>query len=220
MAQGSTYNFRFTGDLDKMARFLEEQEEEEQPASLDAPSSDTKIYVMKSQIGHERTASERLADRSKRSGAPIFSILAPPKLRGFIFVETNSPEALRDNLKGLTHARGMLTKKVRATHGKDLCPYCSKTTSPGKTCGVEHQEFSTTDLEELKPHLTPPPAVSGIEDGNIVEVIAGPFNGGKARAQRIDQAKEEVTVELFEAMVPIPITVRGDHVRVLEKDVN
>ena len=35
-----------------MARFLEEQEEEE-TASLDAPSSDTKIYVMKSQIGHE-----------------------------------------------------------------------------------------------------------------------------------------------------------------------
>jgi transcriptional antiterminator NusG len=25
-------------------------------------------------------------------------------------------------------------------------------------------------------------------------------------------------VELFEAMVPIPITVRGDHVRVLSKD--
>ena len=135
-------------------------------------------------------------------------------------METNSPEALRDNLKGLTHARGMLTKKVRATHDKDLCPYCGKTTSPGKICGVEHQEFATTGLEELKPHLTPPPAVSGIEEGNIVEVIAGPFKGEKARVQRIDQAKEEVTVELFEAMVPIPITVRGDHVRVLEKDIN
>jgi len=45
MAQGSTYNFRFTGDLDKMARFLEEQEEEEQPASLDAPSSDTPTFI-------------------------------------------------------------------------------------------------------------------------------------------------------------------------------
>ena len=91
-----------------MARFLEEEEEEQQEASLDEPSSDTQIYVMKSQIGHERTASERLADRIRRSNAPIFSILAPSKLRGFIFVETNSPEALRDNLKGLTHARGMV----------------------------------------------------------------------------------------------------------------
>ena len=203
MAQGSTYNFRFTGDLDKMARFIEEQEEEEQTVSLDTPSSNTEIYVMKSQIGHERTASERLADRVRRSGAPIFSILAPPKLRGFIFVETNSPEALRDNLKGLTHARGMVMSRGKG-YGRSKEP----------------DTFGTTTLEELKPHLTPPPAVSGIEEGNIVEVIAGPFKGEKARVQRIDQAKEEVTVELFEAMVPIPITVRGDHVRVLEKDVN
>mgnify|MGYP002526847134 CR=1 FL=1 len=186
-----------------ISRFLEEQEEEEQPASSDAPSSDTKIYVMKSQIGHERTASERLADRIRRSGAPIFSILAPPKLRGFIFVETNSPEALRDNLKGLTHARGMVMNRGKG-YGRSKEP----------------DTFGTTTLEELKPHLTPPPAVSGIEEGNIVEVIAGPFKGEKARVQRIDLAKEEVTVELFEAMVPIPITVRGDHVRVLEKDIN
>ena len=80
--------------------------------------------------------------------------------------------------------------------------------------------FGTVSLEELTPHLTPPPAVTGIEEGNIVEVISGPFKGEKARVQRIDQAKEEVTVELFEAMVPIPITVRGDHVRVLEKEAN
>ena len=80
--------------------------------------------------------------------------------------------------------------------------------------------FGTSTLEELKPHLTPPPAITGIAEGNIVEVIAGPFKGEKARVQRIDEGKEEVTVELFEAMVPIPITVRGDHVRVIEKEPN
>ena len=50
------------------------------------------------------------------------------------------------------------------------------------------------------------------------ELFAGPFKGEKARVQKIDEAKEEITVELFEAMVPIPITVRGDHVRVIEKE--
>ena len=94
-----------------MARFIEEEEVASEEAVSDAPSSDIQIYTMKSQIGHERTASERLADRVRRSGAPIFSILAPSKLRGYIFVETNSPEALRDNLKGLTHARGMVMNR-------------------------------------------------------------------------------------------------------------
>ena len=185
-----------------MARFIEE-EEEESKATVDEPSSDTKIYTMKSQIGHERTASERLADRIRRSGAPIYAILAPPKLRGYIFVETDSPESLRDNLKGLTHARGMVMNRGKG-YGRSKEP----------------DTFGTTNLEELKPHLTPPRAVTGIEEGNIVEVISGPFKGENARVQRIDISREEVTVELFEAMVPIPITVRGDHVRVLEKEVN
>ena len=75
-------------------------------------------------------------------------------------------------------------------------------------------------LSSPEVRLTPPPAVTGIAEGNIIEIISGPFKGEKARVQRIDESKEEVTVELIEAMVPIPITVRGDHVRVLEKDPN
>ena len=75
-----------------------------------------------------------------------------------------------------------------------------------------------TSLDEIEHFLTPKPIVSGIVEGDIVELIAGPFKGEKARVQQIDEAKEEITVELFEAMVPIPVTIRGDHVRVLEKD--
>ena len=55
-----------------MARFIEEEEKTEE--LVNEPSSDTQIYTMKSQIGHERTASERLADRVRRSGAPIYAI--------------------------------------------------------------------------------------------------------------------------------------------------
>ena len=63
--------------------------------------------------------------------------------------------------------------------------------------------------------------IFGIEvspgDGLTVELIAGPFKGEKAVVKRVDSAKEEITVELYESVVPIPITVRGDNVRVVEK---
>lgn len=75
-----------------------------------------------------------------------------------------------------------------------------------------------TALEEIEHFLEPKPLVSGIMEGNIVELTSGPFKGEKARVMHIDEAKEEITVELFEAMVPIPVTVRGDSVRVLEKE--
>ena len=87
--------------------------------------------------------------------------------------------------------------------------------------GVPHARSlikGSSSIEEVEHFLTPKPAVTGINEGAIVELISGPFKGEKARVKRVDVAKEEITVELFEAMVPIPITVRGDHVRVLSRD--
>jgi transcriptional antiterminator NusG len=74
-----------------------------------------------------------------------------------------------------------------------------------------------TTLKEVEPLLVPKITVEGFVEGAIVELISGPFKGEKARVKKIDQAKEEITVELIEAVVPIPVTVRGDHVRMLER---
>ncbi|MFA6226756.1 MAG: transcription elongation factor Spt5 [Methanoregula sp.] len=73
-----------------------------------------------------------------------------------------------------------------------------------------------TSLAEVGHFLIPKPVVAGIDEGMIVELIAGPFKGEKAVVKRVDAAKEEITVELYESVVPIPITVRGDNVRVVE----
>ncbi len=75
-----------------------------------------------------------------------------------------------------------------------------------------------TDIDEISHYLIPVSAVIGIVEGDLVELVNGPFKGEIARVQNIDQGKEEITVELIEAMVPIPVTVKGDSVRVIEKE--
>ena len=75
-----------------------------------------------------------------------------------------------------------------------------------------------SSISEVEHFLSPKPDVEGIAEGDIVELIAGPFKGEKAQVQRIDEAKDQVTVELYEATVPIPVTVRGDQIRVLDSD--
>jgi len=75
-----------------------------------------------------------------------------------------------------------------------------------------------SDVSEVEHFLSPTPDVEGIAEGDIVELIAGPFKGEKAQVQRIDEAKDQVTVELYEATVPIPVTVRGDQIRVLDSE--
>ena len=83
----------------------------------------------------------------------------------------------------------------------------ARTVIPGKS-----------DITEVEHFLSPKPDVEGIAEGDIVELIAGPFKGEKAQVQRIDEGKDQVTVELYEATVPIPVTVRGDQIRVLDSD--
>ncbi len=71
-------------------------------------------------------------------------------------------------------------------------------------------------LEEIEHYLKPKPAVTGLELGAFVELIDGPFKGEKAKIVSIDSNKEEVTVQLVESMVPIPVTVRAEAIRQLD----
>ncbi|NPA74873.1 MAG: transcription elongation factor Spt5 [Euryarchaeota archaeon] len=73
------------------------------------------------------------------------------------------------------------------------------------------------NIDDVKGYLTPTPTVSTISKGDIVELVEGPFKGEHARVMDIDESKNEITVELFEAMVPIPITVKAEAVRLIER---
>ena len=48
------------------------------------------------------------------------------------------------------------------------------------------------------------------EVGTLVEVIGGPFKREKARITRIIEQKREAKIELVDAVVPIPITIKLD----------
>ena len=74
------------------------------------------------------------------------------------------------------------------------------------------------DIAEIESFFAPKPMVTKVDAGDVVELISGPFKGEKARVVRVDIKKEEITVELFEATVPIPVTVRGDSIKVIRKE--
>jgi len=57
-----------------------------------------------------------------------------------------------------------------------------------------------------------------IRKNDIVELISGPFKRENAKVIRINKQHEEIVVELLEAAVPIPITVKMDAVKVIRRD--
>jgi transcriptional antiterminator NusG len=56
-----------------------------------------------------------------------------------------------------------------------------------------------------------------IDMGDIVEIIGGPFKNENGKVTRIDKVKDEVTVELLEAAIPIPVTIATEFVKITKK---
>ena len=71
-------------------------------------------------------------------------------------------------------------------------------------------------MREIKRFLEVKKIEIKVNRGDIVEVVGGPFKNEKGKVTRVDEAKEEVTMELLEAAIPIPITVPIESVRLLE----
>ena len=72
--------------------------------------------------------------------------------------------------------------------------------------GFLRKPVTLSEIQDLL-KATKQPAMT-IESGDTVEMVSGPFKGERAKVIKIDEAKEEITVELIEVAVPIPVTVR------------
>lgn len=56
-----------------------------------------------------------------------------------------------------------------------------------------------------------------IKMGDIVEMTSGPFKGERAVVRKVDEARDELTVELMEVAVPIPVTIKSKTARLSQK---
>jgi len=76
----------------------------------------------------------------------------------------------------------------------------------------------TLTYEEIKNMVEPSVENIDIKEGDIVEMIGATLKGEKAKVLRIDKQKEEVVVSLLGSVVPLPLTIKIDNVRVVRRD--
>jgi transcriptional antiterminator NusG len=73
------------------------------------------------------------------------------------------------------------------------------------------------NVDEIAPLIETRTTKLQIAKGDVVELISGPFKGEKAKIIKIDESKDEVTVELLEVAVPIPVTIKINTVKIYQK---
>ncbi len=164
------------------------------------------LYIVKTAIGSEQRVVEEMRARLSGTGTlhnvrgEIFSILHPHQMRGYIFVESS--------------AQHHVEKLIGRTGGRDRKNRGAIITTPLKNAkGV----LGMSPYEDVSAYLEPKAATSGIEIGCIVEIVSGAFKGEKARVISVTESKEEVSMELYEADIPMTLNMRGDHVRVIDR---
>ena len=156
------------------------------------------LYILKTSIGQEQNVAKEIRARLSGTGSlkdiqdEIFGVLVAPHMNGYIFVEASAFH----HVEKLIGTVGMTTTRLKN---------CRKVL-PG-----------VSPLENTLSYLEPKAATAGIEEGCIIEISGGAFKGQSARVIRVTESKEEVTVELFEAAVPVALTVRADQVRVTQR---
>ena len=72
-------------------------------------------------------------------------------------------------------------------------------------------------VAELKRYLVREQKTIELNIGDVIEVLSGPFKGEKGKITRLNDAKKEVTIELLEAVVSIPLTLSINVIRLIEK---
>ncbi|MEM4181574.1 MAG: transcription elongation factor Spt5 [Candidatus Pacearchaeota archaeon] len=82
------------------------------------------------------------------------------------------------------------------------------------------KEILSKDLsyDEIRNMVEPAIQEINIEKNDIVEIIGEPFKKEQAKVVRVDKLKGEIVVSLLNAVIPLPVSVKIDNVRVIRKE--
>ena len=143
------------------------------------------IFPIRTTVNQEQLVVDILSSKIAKEDLNIYSIAVIPGLKGYILIEADNEVTVRRGITDTPHIKGSGIVK------------------------------GAVDINELDSILEAKPLMKAIKEGQTVELISGPFKGEKAKVTRVNATKEEVTVELLEAAVKIPVTIKAENIKVL-----
>ncbi len=143
------------------------------------------IFTIRTTVGQESLVVDILSNKIQKEELNVYSISVIPGLKGYVLIEGDNEITIQRAIHNASHIKG------RGVVG------------------------GAVNVEELSGLLEAKPLMKSIKEGMKVELISGPFKGEKARVMRVNDTKEEVTVELLEAAVKIPVTIHAENIRII-----
>ncbi|MGC8479403.1 MAG: transcription elongation factor Spt5 [Candidatus Micrarchaeia archaeon] len=133
----------------------------------------------------EKITADILENKVRMTNIPVYSIILPNGMRGYIILECENENACRDLILNEPHVKGILSKPLTE--------------------------------EEVSKMLVVKQVSQKISINDVVEFMSGPFKGYKAKVKKVDSVKDEITVELMDVAVPIPVTTKSNIAKIIQK---
>ena len=143
------------------------------------------IFPVRTTVGQEQLVVDILSSKIAKEELNIYSISVVPGLKGYILIEADNEVTVRRGITDTPHVKGSGIVK------------------------------GAVNIEELSGLLESKPLMKTLQEGQKIEIISGPFKGEKAKITRVNASKEEVTVELLEAAVKIPVTIKAENIKIV-----
>ncbi len=144
------------------------------------------VYIFRASNGKEKSVAQLInhkASNLEQYKGTIYSVMVTEGIKGYIFIEGPDIQSIE-----------RVTSTIRGVNNKP----------------VKNQPV---DLSELQDILVPRPAIEGLQKGDLVEIINGPFKGSRAIITRVDMANQEVTAEITSSAMGLPLKLHAEYVR-------
>ena len=193
---------------------VEDTEESEAVEESKSEESEAVEEVAEPEEAHKDEKEEKEADEGELKGSHIFALRTTANREDQVmdFVTSNASKK-KLGVYSVIRSHGMrgyifleAAARGEAEQAAFGVPYAR---------GILPNEIQYAEIEHM---LEQAKVEYNIKKNDIVEIISGAFKREQAKVTRMDKGKEEVVVELLQAAVPIPITLKMDTVKVIRRE--
>jgi transcriptional antiterminator NusG len=71
--------------------------------------------------------------------------------------------------------------------------------------------------QDIEKFLVTKSMVAELNEGDTVEIVAGPFKGMRAKISRVEKEKQEITVVLLDTAFALPITIDASYTKLVAR---
>ncbi len=139
-------------------------------------------------MGQEKGLAKMAEIKGNKKDSGVWALLISDTMKGYCFVEGSDLISVEKNMAEIRSITG------RALQGK------------------------TVPIEEIADLIIPRSPVEGLEEGTTVKIIDGPFKDLRATITRMDSAANEITVELLDSNMQLPIKIHADYVKKVSEE--